>query len=102
MKKRIIVGLLVLLALSLIQIPAYAGTETRYSTYDRGDIPLDSTLFDIFILRPMGIAACAIGIGTSIVALPFAATSGSGAEVGNKLIAEPFEYTFRRPIGYDW
>ncbi len=102
MKKKIIIGLLVLIALSLIHMPAYGGTDTRYSTYDRGDIPLDAPLFDLLILRPMGIAACAVGIGVSIVALPFVATTGAGAEVGEKLIVEPFEYTFRRPIGYDW
>lgn len=102
MKKRIIIGLLVLLAVSLVQMPAYAGTTTRYSTDDRGNIPLDSTLFDLIILRPMGIAACAVGLAGSLVAFPFALTTGAGAEVGDKLITDPFEYTFRRPIGYDW
>jgi hypothetical protein len=102
MKKRIIIGLLVLLAVSLIQIPAYAGTTTRYATQDRGNIPLDATLFDLIILRPMGIAACAVGLAASLWAFPFAATTGAGSEVGDKLITEPFEYTFTRPIGYDY
>ena len=102
MKKRIIIGLLVLLAVSFVQIPAHAGTTITYSTQEKGYIPLDATLFDLLILRPMGIAACAVGIATSVWALPFAATTGSGAEVGEKLIVEPFEYTFKRPIGYDY
>jgi hypothetical protein len=102
MKKLIIMGLLVLLAIGLVQLPAHAGTTTRYSTQERGNIPLDATLFDLLILRPMGIAACAVGIAASLVALPFAATTGAGSEVGDKLITEPFEWTFRRPIGYDY
>ena len=102
MKKWIIIGLLVLLAVSLVQIPAYAGTATRYSTQDKGYIPLDATLFDLFILRPMGIAACAVGVASSLWAFPFAATTGAGAEVGDKLFTEPFEYTFIRPIGYEY
>jgi hypothetical protein len=103
MKKRIIIGLLVLLAvISLVQIPAYAGTATRYSTQDKGYVPLDATLFDLFILRPMGLAACAVGVATSVWAFPFAATTGAGAEVGDKLFTEPFEYTFTRPIGYEY
>ena len=85
MKKRIVVGLLVLLAVSLVQIPAHAGTTTKYATYDRGDIPVDNVLFDLLILRPMGIAACAVGVAASIVAFPFAATTGAGAEVGDHL-----------------
>jgi hypothetical protein len=102
MKKWIIIGLLVLLAVSLVQIPAYAGTATRYSTQERGNIPLDATLFDLLILRPMGLAACVVGAAVSVWALPFAATTGAGAEVGDKLFTEPFEYTFTRPIGYDY
>jgi hypothetical protein len=100
MKKRIVIGLLVLLAVSLLQLPAQAGTTTRYAVQERGDIPVDNVLFDLLILRPMGIAACAVGVAASIVAFPFAATTGAGAEVGDHLITEPFEYTFRRPIGY--
>jgi hypothetical protein len=102
MKKQIIIGLLVLSAVSLVQLPAYAGTATRYSTDTRGNIPLDATLFDLLILRPMGIAACAVGLAASVVALPFAGTTGAGSELGDKLITEPFEYTFRRPIGFDY
>jgi hypothetical protein len=102
MKKWIMIGLLVLLAVSLVHIPAHAGTATRYSTQEKGNIPLDATLFDLFILRPMGMAACAVGVASSLWALPFAATTGAGAEVGDKLITEPFEYTFTRPIGYDY
>ena len=102
MRKRIIVGLLVLLAVGLVQMPAYAGTITRYSAQTDGSIPLDATLFDLFILRPMGIAACAVGLGSSVLALPLVITTGSGAEVGDKLITEPFDYTFRRPLGFDY
>ncbi len=102
MRRQVIIGLLVLMAVSLIQLPAYAGTPTRYSTYDRGNIPLDSTLFDLIFLRPMGIAACAVGVAATVVSFPFAITTGAGAEVGERLIVEPFDYTFRRPLGYDW
>ena len=94
--------MLVLLAVGLIQIPAYAGTPTTYSTQSKGSIPLDATLFDVLILRPMGIVSCVLGVATSVVAMPFAITSGAGYEVGDKLITEPFEYTFKRPIGYDY
>ncbi len=102
MKKWIVICLLVLLAAGLAHAPAHAWTTTSYRTQTNGDLPLDATLFDLIILRPMGIAACAVGLAGSIVAFPFAATSGAGSEVGDKLITEPFEYTFRRPIGYDY
>jgi hypothetical protein len=102
MKKKVVIGLLVLLAISLIQMPAYAGTPTKYSTQAKGNIPLDATLFDLLILRPMGIASCVLGVASTLVAFPFAFTTGAGSEVGDKLITEPFEWTFQRPIGFDY
>jgi hypothetical protein len=102
MKKKVVIGLLVLLVISLIQLPAFAGTPTKYSTQTQGNIPLDATLFDLLILRPMGIVSCVLGVATTLVAFPFAATTGAGSEVGDKLITEPFEWTFKRPIGYDY
>ena len=102
MKRRVVVGLLVLLAITMLQVPLYAEPSTKYSTQTRGNIPLDAPLFDVLILRPLGIASCVLGIATSVVAMPFVITSGCGYEVGDKLITEPIEFTFKRPIGYDF
>lgn len=54
---------------------------------------------DVFLVRPVGIAATVIGAATFIVALPFSLPSGSVEETGRILVAEPFKYTFSRPIG---
>lgn len=102
MKKRFIIAVLVLLAIAMLQTPSYADPSSKYSTKTKGNIPLDAPLFDVLILRPLGIASCALGVVTSFVAMPFAVTSGAGYEVGDKLLTEPFEYTFKRPIGYDY
>lgn len=102
MKKRFVVGLLVLLAIAMLQTPSYADPSTKYSTKTKGALPLDATLFDVLILRPMGIVSCVVGVATAVVAMPFAITSGAGYEVGDKLITEPVEFTFKRPIGYDF
>jgi len=56
-------------------------------------------LADILIARPIGIAACAVGLVGTIIALPFAAFSGGMDAVAERLVAEPFEYTFQRPVG---
>ncbi len=101
MKRTIVIGLFMLLTISLTHVPVQAGTTTQYTT-QYAPIPLDSTLFDLFVMRPMGIAACAVGIVTSVWAMPFALTSGAGNEVGEKLITEPIDWTFKRPIGYDY
>jgi hypothetical protein len=59
----------------------------------------NSVLFDIAILRPAGIIACALGLVASVAALPFSIPSGSTDKVGKTLIADPFAYTFSRPLG---
>jgi hypothetical protein len=40
-----------------------------------------------------------VGLVGALVALPFAALSGSTDRVKQRLIVEPFEYTFKRPVG---
>ena len=40
-----------------------------------------------------------IGTAVFIVSLPFALTSGSTGDAWTSLIADPFEFTFTRPLG---
>jgi len=58
-----------------------------------------TVLADAAVLRPLGLAACVVGLVGSLVALPFAASSGSGEVVRKKFLREPFEYTFKRRLG---
>ena len=58
-----------------------------------------SILCDIIFLRPAGIAALGIGLGATVVALPFALPTGTMGQVSQKLIGGPFEFTFERPLG---
>ncbi len=61
--------------------------------------PGELILVDIFILRPAGFVASLVGLAGSTVAYPFAAMSNSTDVVSKKLVEEPFDYTFRRPVG---
>jgi hypothetical protein len=56
-------------------------------------------LFDGLVLRPVGIVAMAVGLVGTVIVLPFSIPSGSVNEVGRKLIGEPFNFTFTRPLG---
>jgi hypothetical protein len=70
----------------------------------RGEPSGELILFDVLILRPLGLAATALGTAGAIVAAPW---SCSDCETGTsqwdlverKLIREPFDYTFCRPLG---
>ena len=54
---------------------------------------------DLAFARPGGLAALAIGSAAFIVALPFAAASGSIKQAADTLVVGPFNFTFSRPIG---
>jgi len=56
-------------------------------------------IFDALILRPMGLAAMAIGAGTAAVAYPWSRPSHSQYRVKKELLQKPYWYTFCRPIG---
>ncbi len=79
--------------------PAFAeGVDRQIPVRESGedDIPI---IIDVLILRPVGLATCVIGLAASIVAMPFAIPSNSTEKVYRALIAEPFYYTFKRPLG---
>lgn len=57
-------------------------------------------LADVLVARPIGIAACVLGLVGTVLAAPFAAISGNMDEVAQRLVADPFAYTFERPVGH--
>ena len=54
---------------------------------------------DLVLVRPGCFAVTIIGSAIFIVALPFAAASGSVKETADTLIVHPAEATFTRPLG---
>lgn len=60
-----------------------------------------SMICDLIFMRPAGMVALGIGLGATVVAMPFALPTGTMNQVSQKLIADPFNYTFVRPLG-DW
>lgn len=56
-------------------------------------------LADLIIMRPLGIAACALGTAGLIVSMPFVAFSGGFNTVVNELLTKPGNFTFERRLG---
>ncbi len=54
---------------------------------------------DVLLVRPVSLAAVVIGSAMWVVALPFSIPSGSVGVASEALVAEPFRYTFTRPVG---
>lgn len=66
---------------------------------DDGAYAATAMAADVIIARPVGLVAIVLGTAVFIVALPFAAISGSVEPVARTLVAEPSKFTFTRPVG---
>lgn len=87
MRKKLFVLLLVF-ALIISAVPAFANDPT-----DAEIIP------DILLARPLGVAAVVLGSAIFVVALPAALVSRSVGKTAERLVLDPVEFTFVRPLG---
>ena len=88
MRRRLIVGVLLLMAMSAAQ------ADDTVS----GDRATDMVV-DVVVMRPLGLVATVLGTALAVVALPFTIPSGSVGESAQAFIVKPAEYTFKRPLG---
>jgi hypothetical protein len=87
MKKKLITFLVVLFMI-LSTVPV--------SAYETSDIDI---IGDVFFARPGGIAAIVAGSAIFVLALPFSLPTRSAHVVGQRLVLDPVEFTFCRPVG---
>ncbi len=100
-RNRFLAGLLVVfLSVSMLGVSSPVGAvEVNY--YPAGD-PRPSIAamgMDFFIVRPLTFALTAVGSVFWLVSLPVTALGGNIQEAGEKMVLDPGEYTFVRPLG---
>ncbi len=76
-----------------------AGTYENY--YQTAASP-EAMAYDGLLARPFGTAATVTGIGFFLATLPVSLTSGSTCAAGQRLVKDPGDYTFRRPMGREY
>ncbi|MCX7965072.1 MAG: hypothetical protein N2596_00405 [Syntrophorhabdaceae bacterium] len=78
----------------------YTESSVSLETYQREtERRGEYMLFDLAVLRPLGIAACAIGTAGFIVSLPFVAFSGGFDTAVDEFLKKPGRFTFERQLG---
>lgn len=75
------------------------GWEAAFPEEARREPSGEAILFDAIVLRPLGLAATAIGTAGAVLTAPWAANTCEWDLVERKLIREPADYTFCRPLG---
>ncbi len=86
----------------LAPTPAFGQSEHPEAARqnDRCDSPPgEGIIWDVAITRPLGLLALTAGLGAALVSMPIALISHSEDRVAQSLIVEPYEYTFKRPLG---
>lgn len=98
---RILAATMVLL-FGLQMTPALAQVEASGSgdpVYQIQNPPAYAMIGDLFIARPLLIAATVIGAGLFVIALPFTAMGGGIGRTGKALVVDPGKAAFVRCLG---
>jgi len=91
-------SLVLVLAASLLLVPF--GSAALAQEYFESEPPSGGAMiFDLCVVRPVGILATAIGSVFFVVSWPFSALGDNVDVAGQKLVKEPAAYTFKRPLG---
>ena len=94
LRSRILLGASSILIMSA-SVPAWADEPSTTNAADR----TGSYAFDLLVLRPAGVLKTAIGGVLLIPAYPLSIASGSRDEIVSRLVADPAQDTFTRPLG---
>jgi hypothetical protein len=91
------------LAVVLMLTTSLAAQETATDPWTH-NMSAEAMMVDTFLLRPAGLVGMVLGTVTFIVSLPFSLPTGMAHVAGQKLVVEPAQYTFARPLGFvqDW
>lgn len=94
------VSVVALVSVLLMFTSSFVGAEGLDPQLDNEkDVTAEKILVDVFLLRPVGVVATAFGVATFLVTLPISATTNSHETAGKKLVVDPWNFTFKRPVG---
>ena len=91
----LIMAMLLLCATSLV----HAAADTYATTRRSEDLAAETLLVDGLVLRPMGVLATIAGSMAFVVTLPFSIPTKSVNRAAQRLVVDPAQYTFVRPLG---
>jgi hypothetical protein len=90
----IVTLLLILFLVTTVGAPALA------EEYEEGsEVTAASMIGDFLVLRPLGFAATVVGTVFAVITTPFTHAAGQDELAKEKLIQEPADFTFKRPLG---
>ncbi len=83
---------------ALICVP-FATTAQSQDYFEAKEPGGGEMMYDMVVLRPIGLVATAVGSVFWLISLPFSAAGDNADVATKKLVKEPAAYTFKRPLG---
>ena len=90
---------LIIVIIAAMMIMPLATTTFAEEYFEAEDPSGGAMMFDLAVVRPVGIVATAVGCVFFIVSSPFSALGGNIDTASEKLVKDPVAYTFKRPLG---
>lgn len=90
---------LIIMMVAAMMIMPIANTALAAEYFETEDPSGGAMMFDLAVVRPVGIVATAIGCVFFVVSSPFSALGGNIDTASEKLIKDPAAFTFKRPLG---
>ncbi len=59
----------------------------------------EAMVADAIVARPIGLVTTIVGTAVYVVSLPFSLLGGNEKQAREKLVTEPKDFTFKRPLG---
>jgi hypothetical protein len=91
-------ALVLVMVASLLIIP-FGSTALAQEYFETDDPGGGAMIFDLCVVRPVGLVATAIGAVAFVLSWPFSALGDNSDVAGQKLVKDPAAYTFKRPLG---
>jgi len=86
----------VIAALIAVPFATSALAQEYFETKEPGG---DAMMYDMIVMRPVGLVATVVGSAVWLISLPFSALGDNVDTATEKLVKEPAAYTFKRPLG---
>ena len=90
---------LILMTVASLLILPFGSTAMAQEYFDAEEPSGGAMLFDLCVVRPVGLVATALGSVVFVLSSPFSALGDNIDVAGQKLVKNPAAYTFKRPLG---
>ena len=90
---------LILITVASLLIVPFGSTALAQEYFEAEEPSGGAMIYDLCVVRPVGLVATAIGSVVFVLSSPFSALGDNIDVAGQKLVKNPAAYTFKRPLG---